>query len=155
MRRKPGCAHRHRMTTTITESGTSTPLDTITAIYDAFGRNDLDALFDRIDPDVDWSLQVDAPGGELVPMLRNGRGHDTVRRYFAGVAALEFHVFEPRAFHVDGDVVLVELRLDMSHRATGKRAALDEIHHWTVRDGKVVRYRPYLDTATLIEMHRA
>ena len=87
-------------------------------------------------------------------MLRNGRGHDSVLAYFGGVAELEFHVFEPQAFHVDGDKVLVELALDVSHRSTGKRAQLAEIHRFVVRDGKVVHYRPYVDTATLIELFR-
>ncbi len=31
---------------------------------------------------------------------------------------------------------------------------IDELHHWTVPDGSVVRYRPYVDTAALIEMYR-
>ena len=71
-----------------------------------------------------------------------------------GVAELEFHVFDPHDIHIDGDVVLVELTLDVSHRATGKRARFEEIHHWIVRDGLVVHFRPYADTAALIELYR-
>jgi len=37
---------------------------------------------------------------------------------------------------------------------TGKRAVIDELHHWVVRDGLAVRYRPYVDTAALIELFR-
>lgn len=132
----------------------TTPLDVVGAIYGAFGRGDIPAILERLDPDVDWSLQVDAPGAELVPMFRNGRGHDAVLAYFAGVAAMEIHSFEPHAFHVDGDTVLVEIRMDFTHRETGKRGRFDEIHHWIVRDGRVVRYRPFVDTATFIEVHR-
>lgn len=130
------------------------PVEIIQSLYAAFGRGDMTGMLDLIDPEADWSLQVDAPGGELVPMLRNGRGHDAVQAYFAGVAQLEFHVFEPQAFHVAGDKVLVELALDLSHRTTGKRAQLGEIHRFVVRDGKVVHYRPYVDTATLIDLFR-
>ena len=136
------------------EARPSNPIEVIEGLYAAFGRGDMTGMLDLIDPDVDWSLQVDAPGGELVPMLRNGRGHDAVQAYFGGVAELEFHVFEPRAFHVDGDTVLVELALDLSHHTTGKRAQLGEIHRFVVRDGKVVHYRPYVDTATLIDLFR-
>ena len=131
------------------------PLTVVAALYEAFGRGDQEALLALVDPDVDWSLQVDAPGAELVAMLVNGRGHDAVRHYFSGVAALEFHVFEPRAFHLDGDVVLVELALDVSHRETGKRAQLTEIHRFVVREGRVVHYRPFVDTATLIDLYRS
>jgi len=132
----------------------ASPLDVVQGLYAAFGQGDIPGLLALLDPDVDWSIQVDAPGAERVPMLHHGRGHDAALHYFSGVAELEFHVFEPRAFHVDGDVVLVELRLDLSHRTTGKRAQLEEIHHWTVRDGRAVRYRPFVDTATLVEVFR-
>ena len=132
----------------------ASPLEVVQGLYAAFGQGDIPGLLRLLDPDVDWSIQVDAPGAERVPMLHHGRGHDAALHYFTGVGELEFHVFEPRAFHVDGDVVLVELRLDLSHRTTGKRAQLEEIHHWTVRDGLAVRYRPFVDTATLVEVFR-
>ena len=141
--------------TTTTDPATATPAAVIQRLYEAFGRGDMPAILDAIDPEVDWSAQIDAPGAELVPMFQNGRGHDAVLRYFGGVADLEFHMFEPRAFYVDGDVVLVELVLDFSHRTTGKRAHVDEIHRFVVREGRVVHYRPYADTAAIIEAFRA
>jgi len=141
--------------TTVTRTATTpTPLDTVQAIYAAFARGDIDEMFGRFDPAIDWSVDVTAPGGELVPMLRHGIGHDAAHHYFGGVAQLEFHRFDISAFHVAGDVVLTELHVDVSHRATGKRVAYDEIHHWTVRDGLAVRYRPFVDTAALIELYR-
>lgn len=148
-----GADHR-RMSQLSTSTDTRTPLDTVVALYAAFGRGDMPALFSLLDDDVDWSLDVPAEGGQLVPMFRHGRGHDAVRGYFSGVAQLEFHVFEPVALHADGDVVLAELRLDVTHRSTGRRAAFEEIHHWVVRDGVVVRFRPFVDTATMIEIYR-
>jgi ketosteroid isomerase-like protein len=131
-----------------------TPLDVVGALYAAFGRGDVAGMLEQVDPDVDWSVEVEAPGAELVPMFRNGRGHDAVLAYFGGVADLEIHAFDPHAFHVAGDTVLVEIRIDFTHRTTGKRGRFDEIHHWIVRDGRVVRYRPFVDTATYIETHR-
>ena len=133
---------------------TAPPRSVVEGIYTAFGRGDMAGLFALLDPDVEWGVQVDAPGAELVPMFRRGRGRPVVEGYFAGVAELEFHVFDPHDIHTDGDVVLVELTLDVSHRATGKRARFEEIHHWIVRDGRVVHYRPYADTAALIELYR-
>ena len=130
--------------------------DVIGALYEAFGRGDLAGLLELVDPEVDWSVQVEAPGAELVPMFRNGRGHEAVQRYFAGVADLEIHAFDVRRMHGDpsSDEVLVELTIDFHHRGTGKGGRFDEIHHFVVRDGRVVRYRPFLDTATYIETHR-
>jgi ketosteroid isomerase-like protein len=44
--------------------------------------------------------------------------------------------------------------MDFTARTSGKRGQFTEIHHWVVRDGRVVRYRPYLDTASFIEVWR-
>lgn len=141
-------------TTTPTPTPTPTQLDTVQAIYAAFGRGDLPGLLELLDPDVDWSADVPAPGAELVPMLHRGRGRDAARAYFAGVGQLEFHAFDVQAFHADGDVVLAEVHFEATHRTTGTRLSMDEIHRWVVRDGRAVQYRPYLDTATLIEAYR-
>lgn len=130
------------------------PLETVGALYAAFGRGDLPALFALLHPEVDWSVTVTAPGGELVPMLRNGVGHEAARRYFEGVAQLEIHAFDVARLLVDADVVVAEVHLEATHRGTAKRASLDELHHWVVRDGLVVRYRPYADTAALIDLFR-
>lgn len=139
---------------TMTTTERATPVETVGAVYAAFGRGDLPGLLALLHPEVDWSVTVTAPGGELVPMLRNGVGHDAVQHYFAGVAQLEMHVFEVGRLFVDGDTVVAEVHLEATHRRTGKRASLDELHHWVVRDGQVVRYRPHVDTAELIELFR-
>ena len=146
------------MTTTETTptAGTTarTPLETVRALYAAFGAGDMDALLSLIDEDVDWSIQVDTPGGDLVPMFRNGGGHQAVLHYFGGVAELDWHTFEPRELYADGDRVVVLLHLAFTHRGTGKSAELDEIHRFEVRGGRVVHYRPYCDTAAFIEVFR-
>lgn len=139
---------------TSTPSRTLAPLQTVQGIYAAFGRGDMPGLFELLHPQIDWSATCTAPGGELVPMLRHGTGHDAVRHYFGGVAQLEFHVFQVGRCFVDGDAVVAEIHFEATHRQTGKRARIDELHHWIVRDGRAVRYRPHVDTAALIELYR-
>jgi ketosteroid isomerase-like protein len=143
------------MDDTMIHTHLANPADTVGAVYAAFGRGDLPGLFGLLHPEVDWSVTVTAPGGELVPMLRNGVGHEAAQQYFGGVAQLEIHVFEIGRLFVDGDAVVAEVHLETTHRETGKRATLDELHHWVVREGQVVRYRPYVDTAALIELFRS
>ena len=142
-------------TTDTTEDVSSrTPLATIQSVYEAFGRGDIEGILSHLHPEVDWGTQVDAPGAELVPMFRNGTGHAAALHYFGGVAALQFHAFVPTRFLTDGDLVYVDLDLDLEHTATGKRARIGEVHRFVVRDGLIVEYRNYLDTATMIELHR-
>jgi len=130
------------------------PIEVVQRIYGAFGRNDMPGLFALLHPEIDWSVTVTAPGGELVPMLLHGVGHSAVEAYFGGVAQLEFHVFDVARCFIDGDAVVAEIHLDATHRVTGKRAVLDELHLWAVRDGLAVRFRPFVDTAALIELFR-
>lgn len=132
----------------------TTPLEVVGGIYTAFGQGDMPGLFSLLHPEIDWSVTVASPGGELVPMLRHGIGHSAVEQYFGGVAQLEFHVFDIGRCFLDGDAVVVEVHFEATHRATGKRGVIDELHHWVVRDGLAVRYRPYVDTAALIELYR-
>ena len=61
-----------------TQTQTS-PAETIGAIYAAFGRGDLPALFALLHPEVDWSVTVTAPGGDLHVQ------DDTYRRCWTGV----------------------------------------------------------------------
>jgi hypothetical protein len=86
-------------------------------------------------------------------MFRNGRGHDAVLRYFDGVNQMDIHTFAPRAFPEAGEVVVVELDMDFTHRTTGKRGVFEEIHRFTVGgDGRITRYRPFVDTATFVDV---
>lgn len=141
--------------TTDSVPGPGSPLDVVGGVYAAFGRGDMPGLFALLHPEIDWSVTVTAPGGELVPMLRHGVGHSAVEHYFGGVADLEFHVFDVGGITVDGDEAFAKIHFEATHRKTGKRAVIDEVHHWIVRDGLAVRYRPYVDTAALIELFRA
>ena len=132
-------------------SRTLSPLDTIQAVYGAFARADIPSLLDLVDDDVDWARDIEFPGGEVVPHLRHGIGKAVATAYFEAVGSgMEIHKFAPRTFAVSGDDVLVVLDVEVTVRATGKRIAFDEVHEFTVRDGRIVRYRPHLDTAQQI-----
>ncbi|MBP6902730.1 MAG: nuclear transport factor 2 family protein [Burkholderiaceae bacterium] len=130
------------------------PLDTVRAIYAAFGRGDLLGLLAQLHPQIDWGVSVAAPGAEQVPMLRHGVGHEAVQRYFAGVARLEFLRFEVGRFLADQEVVVTEIEFEARHRGNGRSISSAELHHWTVDRGLAIRFRPYVDTAALIELYR-
>ena len=133
----------------------SDPATTIQEIYAAFGRGDLDAVLNRVAPETDWCWAIPeaVPGGKAVPFMRNLRTREEVgETYFGSVASqLEMHGFLPKQFFVDGNDVAVVLEIEYTVKSSGRRLQLDEMHHFTVVDGQVVRYRPYLDTASLVE----
>src|SRR5688572_707099 len=88
-------------------STTTTPLETIQAVYAAFAAGDVPGLLALVDEDVDWGRAVQAPGGEVVPHLRHGIGMATPVAYFTAVGeTMELHSFAPRRFFADGDDVV-------------------------------------------------
>jgi hypothetical protein len=46
-----------------------------------------------------------------------------------------------------GDRVVVTGRYRGQHKKTGRKLDAQFAHHWTVRDGKAVRFQQYTDTA--------
>src|SRR5688500_12180442 len=123
------------------ETTSTTALDTIQAVYAAFGRGDVPAVLDLVDDDVDWGRTVAG-----VPHLQHGIGKATAVAYFQAVGeTMEFHGFAPRLFLTNGEHVAVVLDVDMTVRPTGRRISFDEVHEFTIRDGRIVRYRPHLD----------
>lgn len=139
-------------TTQTNQTSQISPAQTIEQMYAAFGRGDIPGLLDLIAEDVDWGRTIAAPGGDVVPHLRGGIGKDVAVAYFTAVGRdMEFHTFAPRLMAAAGDVVLSVIDAELTVRATGKRIRFDEVHEFTVRDGKVVRYRPHVDTAMLID----
>jgi ketosteroid isomerase-like protein len=122
-------------------------MDNITAvqeIYAAFGRGDVPGILDRLAPDVVFDPDFDG----TAPWLTRREGRDGVAGFFADLAALDIHAFEPRNFMAGGDQVAVTIRIGATVRATGEALPSDEMHLWTFGpDGLATEMRHYVDTA--------
>jgi ketosteroid isomerase-like protein len=118
-------------------------LETVQAIYDAFGRGDVPAILEKLADDVAWDQ--DAPGYG-VPIYEPGTGRDHAARFFQLLQDLEFHRFEPTNFLTGGNQVAVTINLEAEVKATGRTAEALEIHLWTFGDdGKVSRFFHAID----------
>lgn len=124
----------------------------IQGLYAAFGQGDIPTILGQIADEVDWSYDSEAPGHERFGLLRQCHTPaEVAEKYFAFVGTqMEFHRFEPKQFFEDGNDVIVILDVGFTAVPTGKKVELEEIHHFTLEDGKIVRYRPFLDTATVL-----
>jgi ketosteroid isomerase-like protein len=120
--------------------------------YQSFQQGDMAGLLATMTPNVDWELV----GNEAhFPSAGPRRGHERVRDFFRTVAeTLDFHEFSPREFYDCGDKVFVLGHYDATIKKTGRRAASDWVHVFTVANGKVVRFREFTDTATFAEAWR-
>lgn len=91
-------------------------LDSVQAIYEAFGRGDVDAILDHLADDVEWDL--DAPGYGI-PIFEPGTGKEHARRFFAAIQDLEFRRFEPTNFLSGGNQIAVPINVEVELKATG------------------------------------
>jgi ketosteroid isomerase-like protein len=120
-------------------------IQTIQKAYADFGRGDIAALLAVMDENVTWVTPDigQAPGGTY-------RGKAGAAQFFQQVAETwEFQAFEPREYIASGDQVAVQGSYACTSRATGRPASCDWVMVWKMRDGKVVRFQEYVDTAVL------
>lgn len=119
-------------------------VDTVKAMYEAFGRGDVPAILDHLADDVSWDADYDSPAA---PWLEPRRGKANIPAFFEALAPLTFTKFEPHTFAAHGDKVIAVIRIEAESK--GKHYVIpNEGHLWTFRsDGKVTSYQHMTDTA--------
>lgn len=115
--------------------------------YDAFGRGDINGLLTLFDDDIVWT----SPGPPELPTAGTWRGRQQVAEFFAAVdRVFEIQRFEPETFVAEGDRVIV-LGSDTSRiKATGKVIDSAWAHAFTAKNGKIVAFQEYIDTAAVV-----
>ena len=130
------------MTNTTTQ--TDPTIEAVQRLYDAVGRNDIDAILAELADDVDWAAEA---GSTSVPWYGPHRGKAEVPRFFEALgSSIEITDFTPLTYASNGTDVIVPVRWAYTVIATGKQAAMTMQHWWQFADGKVVRFRGSEDT---------
>lgn len=114
--------------------------------YEAFARGDLDGALEFLHPEIEAHDPPEAPDAAV------HRGREAVRQDWEQTAELleEFSVDVERSFERD-DQVVVFLRYRGRGRGSGAEVEAAMAHVWTIRDGKAVRLRQFLDRAEALE----
>ena len=122
--------------------------ETVAAIYDAFGRGDIEAILARLSDDVRWEQWDDNHAQRAgVPWLAAREGRDGALEFFKIAGGLQIHDFRVLKMLAGEDSVAAEVIIEFT-TPSGARLRDEELHLWTLgADGKVVRMRHYLDTA--------
>ena len=125
---------------------------TVQEAYAAFGRGDIAALLAMLDEGVEWVT----PGPpEVMPTAGTRRGREGVAEFFSTLAETDdIEVFEPQEFIARGDKVVAIIKCRTRLKATGRAVDDELVHIFTVRDGRVTRFREYFDTAAAVEALR-
>jgi ketosteroid isomerase-like protein len=123
-------------------------VDILAGLYDAFGRGDVPGVLGSMDPSIRWH---EAEGNPYMPSGEAWVGPDAIVNNLFVKLVEEWDGFtvQPQTFHDAGDVVVVEARYTGTYKATGKPMDAQVCHVWTVKDGKVVKFQQYVDTAKL------
>jgi len=123
----------------------------IEEVYAAFGRGDAAAVAERCTSDTHWDFNV---GPSDVPWHVPVRSRADVPAFLGAFGSnVVLKKFEPRTFIASGDQVAVVIGLAYEVKKTGKPVDEEQIHLWTLRDGRVARLRHYEDTAQVLAAH--
>lgn len=123
----------------------STPADTIRSFYAALGRGDAPAALGLMAADIEWTT--------MWHYKVEGRGPQAVLEGLLKPLMAEWSSFslEPSTFICDGDTVVTLGRFTGVHGATGKRADAGYAHVWDVAEGRIRRFRQYIDTKAVAD----
>jgi ketosteroid isomerase-like protein len=104
-------------------------------------------VFDTLAPDVVWRL-VGRPAD--VPYAGEFRGHAGTQKFFEGLGgAIDILEFGPSEIIEGGDKIVALGREQSRVKATGRTYETDWVHVFHVKDGKIVKFQEFMDTATM------
>ena len=122
-------------------------------ITNAIGLGDIATIIAGLTPDVDWSL---TGRRQDYPLFGAWKGSGEVQKFFQGVGQLQETLeFSPREFIAADDHVVALGHYSWKIRKTGRTVAVDWVHVFTIRGGKVAKFREFTDTAQFAEAYRA
>jgi len=115
-------------------------------LYAAFARHDIQRILDALAEDVEWIV----PGSKEIPYAGIRRGKTQVAEFFKSLGrSTEINRFEPREFVSEGERVAVAGYYDGWVKPTGRRFEEEWVMLWTLRNGKIIRLREYMNPASL------
>lgn len=124
---------------------TATPIQVITSLYDAFLRGDIPHILSLVAPDAPWRQSTTLPwGGDY-------KGPQGAAEFFQKLDnRMETTSFEAHENIEHGDEVYSFGTYAGRSRETGRVGSAEFMFRWRVRDGKIVSWNSYIDTAALL-----
>lgn len=126
----------------------NTPTEIVRSFYDKLAAGDAPGALGLMAPDIEWIT--------MWHYKVEGRGPERVAEGLFKPLAAEWSSFAlvPTEFIADGDTVVSLGEFTGVNRATGKKADARYAHVWTIKDGKITRFRQYIDTLAIAEARR-
>jgi uncharacterized protein len=119
-------------------------LDTVKQAYAVFGRKDIPALLKLVADQVDWREICPAS----LPYSGLRRTPSEVGEFFSRIPKVtDITLFEPQEFIEAGDSITVLGYLEAFALDTKEKFQTEWVHVFTVRNGKITRWRSFSNTA--------
>ena len=122
-------------------------IEFVKGVYGAFARGDVPAVLGAFADDIEWYEAEGMPYGGL-----HRGGEAVLQKVFGPIAEdVEGFAVVPEEFMGSGETVAAVVRYQGTGKATGKALDLPVVHVWDIRDGKLVRFRQFIDTVKFAE----
>jgi|SRR5271169_4160289 len=123
-------------------------VELVKGIYAAFGRGDVPAVLGAFTEDIEWFEAEGMPYGGL------HRGPEAVAQKVFGPITEDVEGFAvtPEELIGSGATVAAVVRYTGTGKATGKALDVPAVHVWEIRDGKLARFRQFIDTVKYAEV---
>jgi hypothetical protein len=120
----------------------------VRGMYEAFGRGDIAAVIAALDPQVEW-LEAESF------IYADGNPYIGPQAVLEGVfmrIGTEWDGFavSPKEILDAGETVIGHGYYSGTYKKTGKSVRAQFVHMFTIRDGKVVKFQQYTDTAQFL-----
>ena len=123
-------------------------IEFVEGIYGAFARGDVPAVLGAFADDIEWFEAEGMPYGGL------HRGPEAVAQNVFGPLTEDVDGFAvtPEELIGSGGSVAAVVRYSGTGKATGKALDQPAVHVFDIRDGKVARFRQFIDTVKFVEV---
>jgi uncharacterized protein len=120
----------------------------VQGVYGAFAGGDVPAVLGAFADDIEWHEAEGMPYGGFY------RGPDAIAQNVFGPITEDVDGFAlvTGEFISSGDTVAAVVRYTGTGKATGKALDVPAVHVWDIRDGKVARFRQFIDTVKYAEV---
>ena len=120
-------------------------VEIIRGMYDAFIRGDVPSVLSVLDPEIEWLEAENFIYADRNPYL----GPNAVLEGVFMRLATEWDDFtvSPEEILDAGEIVVARGYYSGTYKKTGKQVRAQLAHFLTLRDGKVIKFQQYTDTA--------
>jgi uncharacterized protein len=122
-------------------------VDQVRSLYESFAKGDVPSVLAALDPHIEWNEAEGFPYADRNPYIGPTAVLEGVLMRLGG----EWENFGVGLEELldAGDTVVARGRYSGVYKKTGAGINAQFAHVWTLRDGKVVKFQQYTDTAQI------